>query len=254
MPGGGRRRAPGLRREEVAQLAGVSAAWYTWLEQARDIHPSPAALDAIASALRLTPDERAHAFALAGRPLPETPAPPPVPAVSPEQQAILDAVAMPAYVSDRAWNVLAWNALADRIFGFAERRFRNTLLMVFGDPGMRRVLVDWSEEAAHLVASLRLAADEAPDDPLFVDVLAQLSAFPEFRKLWVRHDVRKRTIAHKRIAHPTLGALGFATQAFATPQALKMVVYVPDAATRRALAGWSRASARAPRARRARRA
>lgn len=254
LPGGVRRRAPGLRREEVAQLAGVSAAWYTWLEQGRDINPSTEVIDAIASALRLTADERAHAYALAGRPLPEAPPLPPVSSVSPEQQAILDALAMPAYVADRAWNVLAWNALADRVFGYAAREHRNTLLIVFGDPAMKRVLVDWDDEAAQLAAALRLAADRAPDDPLFTMLLAQLNLFPAFRALWRRHEVKRRTIAHKRLAHPALGALGFTSQAFTTPQELRMVVFVPsDETTRRALAGSSPSSARARRARRARR-
>jgi len=243
LPAAGRRRAPGLRREEVAQLAGVSTAWYTWLEQGRDVRPSAGSLDAIAGALRLTSDERAHAFALAGRSLPDTP--PPVPTVSPEAQAILDALVFPAHLADRAWNVLAWNAPADRIFGYSRRTERNTLALVFGDPAMRAVLVNWADEAGHLVANLRLAADQAPDDPLFEAVLAKLSAFPEFRRLWARHDVRRRAVSHKQLAHPTLGTLRFTTQAFTTPLGLRMVVYVPDAETAARLARGRPPGARA---------
>jgi transcriptional regulator with XRE-family HTH domain len=116
----GRRRTPGLRREEVAQLAGVSAAWYTWLEQGRDIQPSSETLAAIARALRFSADELSHAFALAGRPLREVPAPTPL-APPPLVQAVLDALIVPAYVSDRAWPVVGWHARADQLRGYSRR-------------------------------------------------------------------------------------------------------------------------------------
>jgi transcriptional regulator with XRE-family HTH domain len=181
----GRRRTPGLRREEVAQLAGVSAAWYTWLEQGRDIQPSSETLAAIARALRFSDEERAHAFALAGRPLRDVPPPPPITA-PPLVQAVLDALTVPAYASDRAWNVIGWNALADRLLGYSRRAERNTIVNVFADPAFRTLFPSWSEETARLVASLRRAADEAPEDPAFEALVDRLSAFPEFRRLWAR--------------------------------------------------------------------
>ena len=232
--GGGRRRTPGLRREEVAQLAGVSVAWYTWLEQGREIHPSVDALDAIARALRLGPEERAHAFALAGREPPHD-SPPPPPQLAPASvQAVLDALAFPAYVSDRAWNVLAWNAPADLLFSHAARApaDRNSLVVAFGDPSFRAMLVNWSDEAGHLVANFRRAHDEAPDDPALERVLERLRGFPEFRRLWARHDVRRRYFSRKELRHPTLGALVFETQSYTSaPLGLRLVIYVPDART-----------------------
>jgi transcriptional regulator with XRE-family HTH domain len=222
-----------LRREEVAQLSGVSAAWYTWLEQARDVKPSPAALDAIARTLRFTPEERAHAFALAGHALHEPPPAPPQ-TVPPLVQAVLDALRVPAYVSDRAWNVVGWNALIDRILGYSRRSDRNALAIVFGDPAIRSMFVNWGQEAAQLVASLRRAADEDPADAVLQELVERLHAYPEFRKLWARHEIKRRGATRKELRHPELGTLVFTTQAFAT-DGLRMVAFIPDAATARAL-------------------
>ena len=229
----GRRRTPGLRREEVAQLAGVSAAWYTWLEQGRDIQPSVDALAAIARALRFSDEERAHAFTLAGRPLRDVPPPPPV-AAPPLVQAVLDALAVPAYVSDRAWNVIGWNAMMDRLVGFSARAERNTLVGVFADPWFRTLFPNWNEEAAQLVASLRRAADEAPEDPALEALVERLSAYPEFRRLWARHEVKRRGATRKELHHPELGALVFTTQAFLA-EGVRLVIFLPDPATARAL-------------------
>jgi transcriptional regulator with XRE-family HTH domain len=246
----GRRRTPGLRREEVAQLAGVSAAWYTWLEQGRDIQPSADALGQIARALRFTDEERAHAFALAGRPLRDVPPPPPR-APPPLVQDVLDALTVPAYVSDHAWNVIGWNALMDRVIGYSKRAERNSIMIVFGDPALRTLLASWSDEAAQLVANLRRAADEAPEDPAFEALVERLHAFAEFRRLWARHEVKRRGATRKELHHPTLGTLVFTTQAF-TADGLRLVIFLPDAATARAL-GAARSAKRVRRpARRAR--
>ena len=235
---GGRRRTPGLRREEVAQIAGVSVAWYTWLEQGREIHPLESVLDAIFGALRLGAEERAHGFALAGRDAPKA-APAPPPAFAPPQvQLVLDALAFPAYVSDRAWNVVGWNRLADDLFAYARRApgERNSMLIAFGDPSFRAMLVNAGDEAAYLVANFRRAHDEAPDDPALDGVLVRLQAFAEFRKLWARHDVKKRYFARKELRHPRLGALRFETQSYtSTPFQLRLVIFVPDAATAKKL-------------------
>jgi PAS domain-containing protein len=211
----------------------VSAAWYTWLEQARDVKPSAVALDAIARTLQLTPEERAHAFALAGRALQE-PAPAPPRTAPPLVQAVLDAMRVPAYVSDRAWNVVGWNALMDRVLGYSRRSDRNSLEIVFGDPAMRSMFVDWSTEAAQLVSSLRRAADEDPEDAVLQELVERLHAYPEFRKLWARHEIKRRGATRKELRHPELGTLVFTSQAFAA-DGLRMVAFVPDAATARAL-------------------
>lgn len=234
LPSAGRRRTPGLRREEVAQLAGVSVAWYTWLEQGRDIRPSLDALDAIIGALRLGAEDRLHAFALAGHGAPEAPPLPPPIAAPPGLQAVLDALAFPAYASDRAWNIVAWNQLANQIFGYTQRApaDRNPLLILFGDPAFRAMLLNAAGEMAHLVANFRRAADEAGEDPAFEAVLVRLRAHPEFARLWARHDVKRRHVAHKQLRHPALGELTFDTQSFlSATTGLRVVVYVPDAAT-----------------------
>jgi transcriptional regulator with XRE-family HTH domain len=223
-----------LRREEVAQLSGVSAAWYTWLEQARDVKPSSAALEAIARTLQFTPEERMHAFALAGRALQDPPPAPPRSA-PPLVQAVLDALRVPAYVSDRAWNVIGWNALIDRVLGYSRRSDRNALAIVFGDPAIRSMFVDWAQEAAQLVASLRRAADEDPADEVLQALVERLHGYPEFRKLWARHEIKRRGATRKELRHPELGTLVFTSQAFTTLDGLRMVAFVPDAATARTL-------------------
>jgi PAS domain-containing protein len=242
----GRRRTPGLRREEVAQLAGVSCAWYTWLEQGRDIQPSALALAAITHVLRFSDVERAHAFALAGRPLHDVPPPPPA-AAPPLLQAVLDALTVPAYVSDRAWNVIGWNSLMDRLLGYSTRAERNTLMIVFGDPAFRTLFTNWSDEAAQLVANLRRAADEAPEDPVFEVLVERLSVYAEFRRLWARHEVKRRGATRKELRHPRLGTLVFTTQAFVT-EGMRLVIFLPDPATARSLRPLRRAG-QAPRRR-----
>lgn len=164
--------------------------------QGRDIRPSLDALDALVGALRLGAEDRLHAFALAGHGAPEAaPLPPPI-AAPLGLQAVLDALAFPAYASDRAWNIVAWNRLADQIFGYTRRApaDRNPLRCVFGDAAFRAMLLDGSSEMAHLVANFRRAADEAGVDPAFDAVLVRLRAYPEFTRLWARHDVKRRHI------------------------------------------------------------
>lgn len=239
LPQSGRRRTPGLRREEVAQLASVSAAWYTWLEQGRDIHPSTAALEAITRALRLGTEERAHAFTLAGRELPSDELVVPPPTVPASVQAVLDALAFPAYVCDAVWNVRAWNKLANVVFGYSLRppADRNSLVMVFTDPAVRHMLVNWGDEAGHLVANFRRVADETPDDPAVEALVERLRAYPDFRRLWARHEVRRRHFARKELRHPQLGSLVFETQSYQQlALGLRLVIYVPDAATQERLA------------------
>lgn len=238
LPAAGRRRTPGLRREEVAQISGVSVAWYTWLEQGREINPSQTALDAITTALNLSAEERSHVFVLAGHAAP-TSAPDPLPATAPPQvQAVLDAFAFPAYVSDRAWNIVGWNALADRLFGYSRRepKDRNTLLIAFGDPAFKSFLVNWAEEAAFLVANFRSSIEGLPDDPAIERTIERMLGIPEFKKLWARHEVKRRHLFKKQFQHPTLGRLVFETQSYqSAPFGLRLVVYVPDAATKIAL-------------------
>lgn len=183
----GRRRTPGLRREEVAALAGVGLTWYTWFEQGRDIKVSEAFLLNVARALKLDDAECSHLFLLAHK------RPPPPEAhhrvtVSPLVQQLLDELtARPAYVVNLRWDVVAWNAAADALFGFSARRpeLGNILQMVFADPEMRRRMPAWREDAPKLLAQFRYDFAVAPDDLsmlALVESLKDLSA--DFRRWW----------------------------------------------------------------------
>src|SRR5690606_38126950 len=187
LPPGGRRRTPGLRREEVAALAGVGLTWYTWFEQGRGIGVSESFLLGVARALRLDDAECCHLFLLAqGRP-------PPLeahqsPALDPLVQRLMDDLpARPAYILDLRWDVLAWNRPADGLFGFSEQApdERNLLRMVFASPRLRRRLPAWEEDAAGMLAEFKRDHALAPDDPALrslVDDLQRLS--PRFRRWW----------------------------------------------------------------------
>ncbi|WP_149194306.1 helix-turn-helix transcriptional regulator [Luteimonas suaedae] len=187
LPVTGRRRTPGLRREEVAALAGVGLTWYTWFEQGRDIGVSERFLLNVARALRLDDAECCHLFLLAHR----RPPPPEAhhwPTVTPlVQQLMDDLVARPAYVINLRWDVVAWNAAADRLFGFAGRdpAERNFMRLLFADPALRRRLPAWHEDAPRLLSHFRCDLAVAPQDPAMwtlIDALKRLSA--DFRRWW----------------------------------------------------------------------
>ncbi len=212
LPDGVRRRTPGLRREEVAQLADVSVAYYTWLEQARDLRVSKGVLESIAAALRLTADERTHLFLLADQaPSPDAP-------VAVEEgvggtlQRVLDAQgASPAYILGAHCDVLAWNAVACVVFGdFAALppEGRNFVRFVFTDDDFRRRVVDWDGFAREVVAVFRGISGRQGGDPWFARFAADLGRdSPEFRRWWPRHDVRGPSDATREIDHPRVGRL-----------------------------------------------
>jgi transcriptional regulator with XRE-family HTH domain len=166
----GGRRTPGLRREEVAQLAGISVTWYTWLEQGRDVMASEQVLASIAATLRLTTDERNYVFRLARKQAPTDPRPI-VRTVSPALRSVLDGLGTsPAWIVERRWNVLAWNRAACEVFGdlgvmpFGER---NILRFVFTDETLRRRLVNWETFARSMLATFRASGGEYVDEPWF---------------------------------------------------------------------------------------
>ena len=205
----GPRRTPGLRREEVAMLAGVSVSWYTWLEQGRDIRVSAAALERLAGALRLDGAERSHLFALSGRQ-------PPVLAASDEvSEKLFELVQsidpIPAYVRNRRLDILAWNpAAADLFVDFEELRphERNTLRLAFLYPPYRDLLRDW-EQFAHdtlriFYAARAKASEKAPFDLLAEEIGAQSE---EFRTWWLEGDVHSFEEGAKRLCHPKLGLI-----------------------------------------------
>ncbi|MFB4204986.1 hypothetical protein KBTX_01525 [wastewater metagenome] len=241
LPAGKRRRTPGLRREEVAALAGVGLTWYTWLEQGRDITVSSAFLDDVSRVLKLDETERRHLFLLAhhrppavnGRPWCELP---------PLVHRLLDDLNLrPAYVMNLRWDVVGWNAAAQRLFGFADRDpgERNMLWMLFADDDVSRRIVDWDAQAPEILASFRRDYAQAPDDE---DMLGLVEALerrsPSFADLWRRHDVHGRCRGLRRFVVDDIGTVTFEHSTFIVDEEkhLRLVFYAAveqDEASRR---------------------
>jgi transcriptional regulator with XRE-family HTH domain len=227
-----RRRTPGLRREEVADLAGVSSTWYTWLEQGRDIRVSAEVLAGIARALQLEPAERAHLFRLAGH---APPAPEPAAAVSPRLRRILDHWdSFPAHVVGRRRDVLAWNRASEALNRWSRLpEDRRNVLWFMLMPSTRRLLLDWEREAALSVAAFRADAGENigdPDHQALVNELLEES--PDFAAIWARQDVRGRLEGLKRLQHPEHPELGpfeleFTSFQVAEQPSLRLYLYAP---------------------------
>jgi transcriptional regulator with XRE-family HTH domain len=211
-----RRRVPGLRREELAQLAGVSVDHYVRLEQGRTLHFSEMVLDAVARALRLDRVEREHLYRLAR---PWSGAEPAQPQrVRPGLRRLLDSlIDVPAYIVGRHTDVLAWNQLAAALitdFGSLPPRQRNLARLVFLDEGMRSLYTDWRGKASDVAAYLRLDATRHADDPRTTALLDELSsASPEFRDTWAEHRLKDKTHGRYVYRHPVVGELdlGFET-------------------------------------------
>ncbi|WP_067814154.1 helix-turn-helix transcriptional regulator [Nocardia inohanensis] len=233
IPVSGRRRTPGLRREEVAVLAGVGVSWYTWLEQGRDITVSGEVLDAVARALRLSAAERVHLYVLAGL------NPPPVDGlaraeVTPEIRSLIDGWGQrPAVLRDRYWNVLAYNATARAVFGY-DGSPQNCLINFFTNPRYRAMDEVWAAAAPAVVAAYRADAAYAPEDPEFGRVVADLAATcPEFAELWERHEVGVPVSDVNALRHPEAGELTFVatTLTLAAHPAWHLVLYAPQPGT-----------------------
>lgn len=210
----GRRKVAGLRREEVAVLAGVNADYYTRLEQGRESNPSPQVLDALCRALDLDADMREHLYRLA-RTAPET-APDAVPqTVSPELRQLMDGCTnTPAFVLNRTLDVLGGNALADALFSPFDPA-DNLARMTFLDPAGRHFFTRWDWTAQATVANLRSAAGFDPNDPGLRRLVAELrDRSEEFRALWDSHQVRGKTREPKHLVHPDVGPLTLTYQAF----------------------------------------
>ncbi|WP_019630497.1 helix-turn-helix transcriptional regulator [Actinomadura atramentaria] len=217
MPASGRRRTPGLRREEVAVLAGVGVSWYTWLEQGRDIKVSGEVLDAVARALRLDAAEREHLYLLAGLNPPPAEAAAPAP-VAPELRQVLDAWSpRPGYIRDPHWNFVAINDAARACFGYGEDDY-NCLVTFFTSARYRAIQPRWAEAAPGVAARFRAHAARFPGDPEFARIAADLGAVsPEFAELWARHEVSASARAVKAVRHPDVGELTFDAAAFPVP-------------------------------------
>ncbi|WP_219462429.1 helix-turn-helix transcriptional regulator [Nonomuraea rhizosphaerae] len=229
---GPRRRTPGLRREEVAQLAGVGVTWYTWLEQGRPINASGQVLDAISRTLRLDPAERQHLYRLAGQPGGAVVAD--SAQVTPEMRGILDQLGeMPAVISNSRCDVLAWNsaygALFPEITGAPEGE-RNTLWQTLLCPSWTAELVNRDQELARAVAIFRGAYSRHTDDPSWQDFARRLvRESAEFARLWARQDVAEPGPRLKSYEHRVEGRMSFSTTSFECSQApeTRMIVYTP---------------------------
>jgi transcriptional regulator with XRE-family HTH domain len=229
-----RRRTPGLRREEVAQRANVSATWYTWLEQGRGGAPSPDVLNRIARALMLTDVEREHVFLLAlGRP-PEVRYQA-TDGVTPRLQRVLDAFTLsPALVKTSTWDIVAWNRAASAVladYGKLTPHERNILRLMFCNAEVRAAQPDWEGAARFVVAAFRAEAARAgaaESVKALVEDLRRRS--PEFETMWSDNDVRTYGEGTKHLRHPVVGPIALEYSAFAVDGRpdLGMVVYNPE--------------------------
>ncbi|WP_141206702.1 helix-turn-helix domain-containing protein [Streptomyces griseorubiginosus] len=257
LPESGRhRRVPGLRREELAQLAGVSVAYYTRLEQGNGRNVSAEVLNAIARALRLSDAEQAHLTHLAKPKQHKKKAGARTEQVRGPLRQLLDSIEVPAYVSGRRSDILAWNRMAAAVFGdwselpVAER---NWARLVFLKPEYRDLFVEWDQKAYDMVSHLRMDAGCHPDDPLLSTLVGELSLkSEEFRRLWATHDVKEKSYGVKRLRHPLVGDLALHFESFrlsdGTDQAL--ITYhaepgSPSAEALRLLASWGADATRA---------
>lgn len=248
----GRRRVPGLRREELAQAAALSVDYYVRLEQGRVRNPSESVIDAVATALDLDTAERQHLHNLARpRRARETTRPP---AVRPLLQAMLDATGVPAAVYATGGDVLAWNPLAAALvtdFGVLPPRERNMPRLVFLNSEVAARFVDWEAKARDLVAQLRLATGADPDNRQLAELVGELTVkSPDFARLWATHHVRQKTRGSHRYRHPVVGEFTLHYEAFRLPDApdQSLVCQVaepgsPDEDTLRLLASWTVESA-----------
>lgn len=234
LPSGGRRRTPGLRREELAQLCDVSPTWLTWLEQGREVAASGKLLARMADVLHLTAAERNYLFSLAER-------------LDPQHgdddaktdqslQAIVDAIDGPAYMLDRRWDAVAWNEHALALFGGwldveeAALAQPNLLRFMFRSPAARGLIVDWEDRAHRLVAEFRADIGKHASEPALATLIAELSqGSPEFKALWHSQDVVSREGGQRRFHHPRAGELSFnqVTLRLAQRHDLKLVMLLP---------------------------
>lgn len=225
-----RRRTAGLRREEVAELAGIGVDWYIRLEQGRTVNPSATTIDALARALRLSKAEHAHLKALARHGEHRAFA---VEIVPESIQRLLKSLKQPAYVTGRRWDLLAWNAFADDVFAFSRLPDdeRNILLCMFTNRQTRTLFGEgWAEEARRMVAQFRATHDMWAGDPAFTALLDRLTqGSSEFRRWWQAHEVRVTASGRKCVLHPRKGALQFEYASFQANDdpALKLVIYTP---------------------------
>jgi transcriptional regulator with XRE-family HTH domain len=230
LPEGFRRRTPGLRREEVAMLAGVGTTWYTWLEQGREIQPSQEVLSALAEVLRLDPAERQHLLSLYDRSAKERRLSDGEQVAEPLRRMVDGLGGQPAFVLSWRWDILAWNRAAEVVIGpYAglDDGRPNVLDLLFSEPA-RRLFIDWETVARGALATFRADCAQHIGDPDFEDMVARLTGLsPEFAAWWPQREVAQRLAGKKRLNHPTVGRMHFAYSMLAVgdPPGMKLFVF-----------------------------
>ena len=210
LPPGSRRRTPGLRREELAQLCGLSTTWFTWIEQGRDVSVSPSALARLASSLRLGRAERAYLFDIAGKRDPDQAADDANASIAPAVLACVETIRSPAYILDRTWTARSWNAKARHLFaGWLdapdEHRY-NLLRFIFLTPSARTLICDWEARARRVAAEFRAACSAHFNDPTLHALIAELrEGSREFAQFWEQHGVLGREGGERTFNHPRDG-------------------------------------------------
>lgn len=238
IPISGRRRTPGLRREELAQLAGVSVSWYTWLEQGRSITVSDQVLESIAHILQLDFTERRHLFQLARdqfSPIKENISE----NIIAEFQPVLDSFGFcPAYIFDQCWNLVAGNQIAYKIFvdtsvvNYADLpwRERNLMWALFTNPYQKKLLVDWENEAKRCIALFRFSSNQYIGEPWFTEFIDDLTYIsPHFQEWWPQYDIKSPHGKRKILNHPIVGRLVLQATTLLIPESpeLQLIVYTP---------------------------
>jgi transcriptional regulator with XRE-family HTH domain len=210
LPPGSRRRTPGLRREELAQLCGLSTTWFTWIEQGRDVSVSPSALARLASSLRLCRAERSYLFDIAGKRDPDAAADDGDALIAPAVLACVETIRSPAYILDRTWTARSWNAKARHLFAGwldapGEHRY-NLLRFIFLTPSARTLICDWEARARRVAAEFRAAYSAHFNDPILHALIAELrEGSREFAQFWEQHGVLGREGGERTFNHPRDG-------------------------------------------------
>ena len=232
LPTGGRRRTPGLRREDVAALAGLSATWYTWLEQGRDVRASDRVLESLSRTLRLSAEERDYLFSLAqNRPAPLQAAR--VEEVPETVKRTLDALNLPAEVITPRWDVIYWNDMVTRCFrdyGVLEPEQRNLIRILMTSPEYQEDPDEFAAMARRITAKLRVDYSQAAGDPSFDALIEEMSEIsPIFRELWRSPEIRTRSEGVHLLKHPQLGGITFEHTSYVVEgvPSLRVVIFAP---------------------------
>jgi transcriptional regulator with XRE-family HTH domain len=232
LPDGSRRRTPGLRREDVAAVAGVSVTWYTWLEQGRDIRVSARVLEKVSSALRLSGDERDFLFSL----VQSRPAPPlPTEGVEVDQtlKRMIDSLGVPTIVLNERWDVLAWNALSSaafRDYGKIAPEDRNLLRILLLRSNDTLTPEDYDAMAHRVIPKFRVDYSQSGDPESFNPLIEELSeACPTFKRLWSTPKIATKSVGMNRIRHPELGVMTFEHSSYVPEGSptLRIMIFVP---------------------------